>query len=232
MKALAARRKARVQRKRAQGAAGNKNPFKEADVGYDQEQEVPGDFCEHQGRSTPWDNRIHWAAVLPAPEQILARPATKGFAFLAVGGIGWEGFVTAARNRPGCLENGENQRIESLTLFELGSGSDIFGSIWQLFKRRESYRLLLLIHSSVIWYGCSLNLQQTQRRGQGSTDWRSCNTGNVGWAHAGVGDDGIGTDHPGEACIRTPTVLLKHVPSYSLIWDSEIFSCWHVSLNK
>lgn len=52
-RALAARRKARVQRKRAQGAAGNKNPFKEADVGYDQEQEVPGDFCEHQGRSTP-----------------------------------------------------------------------------------------------------------------------------------------------------------------------------------
>lgn len=37
--------------------AGNKNPFKEIDVGYDQEQEVHGDSLERKGRSTPRDDR-------------------------------------------------------------------------------------------------------------------------------------------------------------------------------
>lgn len=32
---------------------GNKNPFNEVDVGYDQEQEVHGDFCE-SGEVYPW----------------------------------------------------------------------------------------------------------------------------------------------------------------------------------
>lgn len=37
--------------------SGNKNPFKEVDVGYAQEWEVHGDFCESPGRGTPWDDR-------------------------------------------------------------------------------------------------------------------------------------------------------------------------------
>lgn len=56
-RAATARRKGCVQRRREEGAAGDKTPFEEGDVGYDREQEAPGDFCASQGKSTPWGNK-------------------------------------------------------------------------------------------------------------------------------------------------------------------------------